>query len=124
METLQVKKNITVFSHLPAAALEEKMKKASLVISRCGYSTVMDLATLQKKSILIPTPGQTEQEYLAGHLMQKNFALCIDQKKFRLKQAIALAENFPYKPSDEVSKNVLTGIIEHLVSCIKEGKKY
>ncbi|HEY0042059.1 MAG TPA: glycosyltransferase, partial [Flavisolibacter sp.] len=74
-ESLSINKNVTVFSHLPAKELEQKIKSASLVISRCGYSTVMDLAILKKKSILIPTPGQTEQEYLAKHLFAMNFAL-------------------------------------------------
>ena len=95
-EVIEVNENVTVYPHLPAALLEEKIKNASLVISRCGYSTVMDLAVLNKKSILIPTPGQTEQEYLAKHLMQRNLALCIEQHKFRLKNALALCESFPY----------------------------
>lgn len=39
------------------------------LICRSGYSTIMDIAYLQHKKILfIPTPGQTEQEYLAEHL--------------------------------------------------------
>ena len=38
--------------------------KAQKVISRAGYSTMMDLAFLETKSELIPTPGQKEQEYL------------------------------------------------------------
>jgi UDP-N-acetylglucosamine transferase subunit ALG13 len=87
-----------VYSHLASALLEKKISEASLVISRCGYSSVMDLAALKKKSILVPTPGQTEQEYLADHLMENNYALCIDQEKFRLKQCLELAENFIYKP--------------------------
>lgn len=44
------------------------MNQSKVVISRSGYSTIMDLEVLDKKCILIPTPGQTEQEYLAQHL--------------------------------------------------------
>lgn len=41
------------------------------LVCRPGYSTVMDLARLKHKKILfIPTPGQTEQEYLAKHLFR------------------------------------------------------
>ncbi len=86
----------TVHNHLPAYQLGPLLAGARLVIGRSGYSTVMDLAALQKRSILLPTPGQTEQEYLAGHLMQSNFALCIPQKKFRLKAALELAGAFRY----------------------------
>jgi uncharacterized protein (TIGR00661 family) len=89
--------SMEVHNHLTATELEEKIAKASFVISRCGYSTVMDMAIMNKKTILVPTPGQTEQEYLAGHLMENNYALCIRQEKFRLKQAIDLAENFNYR---------------------------
>lgn len=105
-EELNVAQNVSVFPHLPAKALQEKISNASLVIARCGYSTVMDLAALKKKSILIPTPGQTEQEYLSAHLMKKNFALCVEQKKFRLKNALALAENFSYQPFPRAENNL------------------
>ena len=98
IEKNQFPPDMEVYNHLQARELEEKMSKAAIVISRCGYSTVMDLAVMNKKSILIPTPGQTEQEYLASHLMENNYALCISQEKFRLKQAIYLADNFMYRP--------------------------
>lgn len=89
--------NVTVYDHLPAAEMEAMMVGASMVIARCGYSTVMDLAALKKQSILIPTPGQTEQEYLATHLMKMNFAFCVAQNKFRLENVLPLAEQFHYR---------------------------
>lgn len=91
-----VPSNVEVINHLPANQLNEKILDAWMVIARCGYSTVMDLSILGKKSILIPTPGQTEQEYLSRHLMQTNFALCIEQQKFKLIPALGLARNFQY----------------------------
>ena len=94
---IDVPENVTVFDHLPARMLSEKINQASFVISRCGYSTVMDLAVLEKKSILIPTPGQTEQEYLAEELQKNNFALCVEQQKFKLKNILELAHSFNYR---------------------------
>ncbi|MDQ6609403.1 MAG: glycosyl transferase family 28 [Bacteroidota bacterium] len=94
--TIKMAANISVYNHLPASELEERIGEASFIISRCGYSTVMDMAAMQKKAILIPTPGQTEQQYLAKHLMKKKFALCVEQKRFRLKAALELAQSFPY----------------------------
>lgn len=88
---------VKIVNHLPAAELQQAMKEASLVISRCGYSTVMDLAVLQKKSILVPTPGQTEQEYLAGHLTKEGTALCLPQPTFSLPDALKLSYSFPYR---------------------------
>lgn len=116
---LPVNENVSVFAHLPAAELQEKIEGAKLVIARCGYSTVMDLAVLQKRSILIPTPGQTEQEYLAEHLMAMKFSLCIEQKKFRLKPALDLAETFPYQAFD-TSQNNLQSCIASLVQRLTE----
>lgn len=114
--------NVSVYNHLPAAELERRIRQAPFVISRCGYSTAMDLAALKRRSILIPTPGQTEQEYLASHLMQKNFALCIAQKKFRLKQALALAKNFPYRFFD-VPSQALGQIVLAFIEKLKMEKK-
>ena len=100
---LPVEKNIIpstntihFYNHLPSEELNTEAMKAEFIISRSGYSTVMDIAALQKKSILIPTPGQTEQEYLADHLMQKQFAFCVDQKEFSLLKNINEAKQFEY----------------------------
>lgn len=88
--------HIHFYNHLPAKELNDEAAKAEFIVSRSGYSTVMDIAALQKKCILIPTAGQTEQEYLAAHLMKKHFAYCISQKDFSLQQAIEKAGKFDY----------------------------
>jgi len=48
--------------HLPADELSNIIQQSKLIISRCGYSTVMYLVKLQKNAIVVPTPGCTEQE--------------------------------------------------------------
>lgn len=88
---------IHFYNHLSSEELNNEAMKAELIIGRSGYSTVMDIAALQKKSILIPTPGQTEQEYLAGHLMKKQFAFCINQNEFSLLKNIEEAGKFEYR---------------------------
>lgn len=107
------------YNHLPADELFKEMLKAEYVISRCGYSTVMDLTALQKKSILIPTPGQTEQEYLSGYLLQKQFAYCIHQKEFILADVLLKAKQFDYKFSETNSGNNLRQVITDFISSIK-----
>ncbi|HEY6901378.1 MAG TPA: glycosyltransferase [Puia sp.] len=82
---------LTVYNHLPAAALEGVIRGAGQVIARSGYSTVMDLVRLGKRAILIPTPGQTEQEYLGDYVSSKGWAICIAQKGFSLADALAVA---------------------------------
>ena len=120
---LRLPSNISVYNHLAAEELNQKMNEAYVVISRCGYSTVMDLTVLRKKSILVPTPGQTEQEYLARHLMQNNFALCIDQKKFRLRTAIDLSTHFNYQLENFPVENDLDKAVDDFVALVKASVK-
>lgn len=57
--------------HLPTPDLAAALRGAARIVTRGGYSTLMDLdalGILDKRCLLIPTPGQTEQEYLARHL--------------------------------------------------------
>lgn len=65
---------ISIYNHLDTADYEKEMAIAETVISRSGYSTVMDIIAMRKKAVLIPTPGQTEQEYLAKHLEERGLA--------------------------------------------------
>lgn len=58
--------NISLVSHLNSEELKAQMLSAKEIICRSGYSSIMDLYALNKKATLIPTPGQTEQEYLAS----------------------------------------------------------
>jgi UDP:flavonoid glycosyltransferase YjiC (YdhE family) len=75
-----VPSHIQFYSHLKADALGCEFQRAALVVCRSGYSTVMDLAVLQKKALLIPTPGQTEQMYLAQYLSSKGIGYCTSQQ--------------------------------------------
>lgn len=92
------------YNHLDTEAYAKEMERAEYVIARSGYSTVMDLVTMKKKSILIPTPGQTEQEYLAKYLEQKGVACAMSQKDFNLNAALGLADAFEYRlPESETA---------------------
>ena len=51
--------------HLPTGLLQWYMQEAEEIVCRSGYSSIMDLYTIGRKAHLIPTPGQTEQIYLA-----------------------------------------------------------
>lgn len=112
--TLSPFNNVIFKNHLPARGLEVAILDAAYIISRCGYSTVMDLLQLQKKSIFIPTPGQTEQTYLAQHLLKKQLALCIKQHHFNLQQALQTATTFPYQIFNNSTTDLLTVAIMQL----------
>lgn len=70
--------HVTYYSRLGGVQLARLIIGASAVICRSGYSTIMDLALLGKPALLIPTPGQTEQEYLAKYLSTGDgFSYCV-----------------------------------------------
>ncbi|MES2628079.1 MAG: glycosyltransferase [Bacteroidota bacterium] len=82
-----VSDKLTIYPHLPADEAEQLFRKAGTIISRSGYSTVMDLAVLGKKAILVPTPGQPEQEYLAEYCREKGWFVIEKQGEINLEQA-------------------------------------
>jgi UDP-N-acetylglucosamine transferase subunit ALG13 len=106
------------YNHLPSEELNKEIMKAEFVISRSGYSTVMDLATLQKKSILVPTPGQTEQEYLGEYLQQKKWACTMAQKDFSLTTALQRARKLDYGFEKNPGSNNLKEAITSLVASL------
>ena len=59
--------NVEYISYAGAGLRDELMNRAKFIIARAGYTTIMDIVELNKKALLIPTPGQTEQEYLAKY---------------------------------------------------------
>ncbi len=59
--------DITVITNPDTATMMQVISGSSLVISRAGYSSVMELVSLGKGGVIIPTPGQTEQEYLGQY---------------------------------------------------------
>lgn len=99
------------YNHLPANQLAEEMMKADYVIARSGYSTLMDLALLQKKAVLIPTPGQPEQEYLSRYLQQSRRAYSVSQKDFTLNASLLAADKFTYQSWPATDENLLSGQI-------------
>ena len=112
---------LTVYPHLPAADLAPLILSSEWIICRSGYSTLMDLAALHKNAILIPTPGQTEQEYLAQQLAAQGMATTVTQSKFSLSASIAQAKKLSAdsRASKELpffNTNMLQGLLLALES--------
>jgi UDP:flavonoid glycosyltransferase YjiC (YdhE family) len=95
-EPVKPLRNLIVYDHLPAAALEFAIREAGIVLARSGYSTVMDLARMCKRAVLVPTPGQTEQEYLGRYLETQGWAGYMEQRELDLSRVNALSKAFPY----------------------------
>ncbi len=80
LQAVSLGKNEVEF--LNSEELQTVISQSSMVIARSGYSMIMDLAALGKKAILIPTPGQTEQEYLAMQMERKESCIHHDSAQF------------------------------------------
>lgn len=72
--------NVMCYPHLPDRELAQLILFSKIIICRSGYSTLMDLHALGRKALLIPTPGQTEQEYLASYHTLKHGFTSLQQK--------------------------------------------
>lgn len=76
--------NVTVVKHLETTDFRDVLLNAKIVICRAGYSAIMDLIALKRTAYIIPTPGQTEQQYLAKYLDDNPLFRCISQQNLDL----------------------------------------
>ena len=116
--TIASSPKLIIHNHLPAKQLNDLLCKVKVIISRPGYTSVMDLMKLKKKCIFIPTPGQTEQEYLAGYLYEKKFALAYRQNNFSLKKALQRFNEFEFREPEigaENYKKIVGDLLKRLV---------
>jgi uncharacterized protein (TIGR00661 family) len=107
---------IKFINHLPANELSKLIQQANVIITRSGYSTIMDLVRLCKKNvIMIPTPGQTEQEYLAKTLEKKRIALSQSQSDFDLATALNKIKHYTGFEGIHPQTNLLPEAIRELL---------
>lgn len=107
--------NITFVNHLPAISLQQVIEQSEIVLCRAGYSSLMDLARLEKKAILVPTPGQTEQEYLGNSMMKKKIAISQSQRDFDLLKALTEIKNYTGFVGWSSQPNLLDEAIDNIL---------
>ncbi len=83
-QTIVERQNTIIYNYMTSNQLEDALNSSEIVLSRSGYTSLMDYAKLGKKAFLIPTPGQYEQEYLAEKLQKENIAPFSTQKDFNI----------------------------------------
>jgi len=81
-------------NHCSSVDLKKYIQNAKYIICRSGYSTVMDLTVLNKTAMLIPTPGQCEQEYLADYLEHNKLFLSTQQDNIDINDIVLYLEKF------------------------------
>jgi UDP:flavonoid glycosyltransferase YjiC (YdhE family) len=110
---------IKICNHLPADKLNELLSRSEYIIARSGYSTIMDLARVQRNAIIVPTPGQTEQEYLARYLHEKKWMFNVPQKRFNLKNVLSTFKKMEMKLPEIPESNLFQLVKDFLVEVSK-----
>ena len=103
------------FDHLADEPMAWLIRHARLVICRPGYSTLMDLAVFGKKAVVIPTPGQTEQEYLGARMKKKGWVCCVSQSELSLAAQVEKAESLSGIPRHAGSEKMLEELVRELL---------
>ncbi|HET8575171.1 MAG TPA: glycosyltransferase [Candidatus Paceibacterota bacterium] len=103
--------NITIYENVSGEKRNELFNRARFVVSRCGYTTLMDMAELEKPSLLIPTPNQREQEYLALWNAEKRIFLTEEgEEQISLAQQITRVQELLPFPSSVKTHHALEHI--------------
>ena len=109
--------NLDLFTHLPDDQFASVVRSAQWVISRGGYSTVMDMAVLGARCIFVPTPGQYEQVFLGRDLANEGYAATIDESKFSTETLLAaISEKNGVALPKPKSNDLLKKAVCHLFS--------
>lgn len=104
-----------IFSFLETEDLNSLMAASEVVVARSGYSTVMDLWALEMAAILVPTPGQTEQEYLARKFSSEGIFPTAAQQDFDLEKLLKEVQKFPgFKKSNYLEVSLEAFLKERL----------
>ena len=84
-QTIIKDNKMTIYNFMTSTELEKAINQSKIILSRSGYTTIMDLSKLEKKAFFIPTPGQFEQEYLAKRLDDLVLVPFCKQENFDIK---------------------------------------
>lgn len=96
----EIHDNMVVYNFMTSKELEVAINESDLILSRSGYTTIMDLAKLEKKAFFIPTPGQFEQEYLAKKLDEEGIVPSCNQDEFDIKMLFEAKNYSGFKSQD------------------------
>ena len=103
--------DITIHSHATGHLRNELLNRARVVVSRSGYTTVMDLVEIGAKGVFIPTPKQTEQEYIASHHGSgSHFIAFGNQHNFDLSDILGRADRLEPFPAAHRTESTLRRI--------------
>lgn len=93
-------------NHRNSEELKYLIQHTKYIITRSGYSTIMDLVSLGRTAMLVPTPGQSEQEYLAKYLCDQKWFIMEEQNTLNLRIAVKKLEQFIPQPFEWAQESI------------------
>jgi len=112
---------VEVISHLNTSDMRNAITNSTYIISRAGYTTIMDLIALKRPAILVSTPGQTEQEYLAEYYSLRKMFVTMKQEEFNITDAIArlsVYSSFYFNPEENLLSKEIERVEKYLLSLL------
>lgn len=111
----EVYAQLEIVNYLSSNELQEAIEDSGIIVSRSGYSSIMDFTRLGGHVIFVPTPGQTEQEYLAEQLKMKGTAFYLRQEEFDLDFAVTNSAHYTGFTNHDFSPALLNKAIDDLL---------
>jgi UDP-N-acetylglucosamine:LPS N-acetylglucosamine transferase len=108
--------NIISYNHLPADEMQDMITGSSGIVTRSGYTSVMELISLNCSALLVPTPGQTEQEYLAKYLSAKGWFSTVSQSRLNADIILPLGKVLQTSEIIDESRKLLEEALDELLN--------
>lgn len=122
-QRVKCSERLELVSFMKGEELAEVILSSDIIISRSGYTTLLDLYSLNVKALLIPTPGQKEQEVLAEHFNEEGIFHFVRQDNLVLERDIVEAMSFPGFASTSSPPNVqMHSVVSNWLDKIADGK--
>lgn len=109
--------NLRVYDHVSSKQMLRLMQSAGVIVARSGYSTLMDLYAIGRKAAFVPTPGQTEQEYLAHYHAHKNDFPVFFQNDPDIQAILVRSQDYEW-PHEPYSLEMLHKAIDRLLNSL------
>jgi spore coat polysaccharide biosynthesis predicted glycosyltransferase SpsG len=108
--------NLTYINHLRTDEMLSLILESENIITRSGYTTLMELISLKTSALIIPTPGQPEQEYLAEYMKERGWFKVAQQREKEIADSLPVTGSGI--PGDLISKSA--GLLETALSELLE----
>ena len=108
--------NIISYNHLAADEMQDMITGSLSIFTRSGYTSIMELISMNCSALLIPTPGQTEQEFLAKHLSAKGWFNAVSQSKLNADTALPSGKALWTSEIIDESRELLEKALDELLN--------